>query len=150
MVGKNSSYLPVSIGGGSNSAPTGGISCCSCFTCCTCIHLSFLKVVPVITIIVIMHMHTPLLSKGIHHHHCHHCHLLDLNVISVAHWCDQDRPGLTCSRLSDAPLQIWLQVRVIKIEMIVMTIMTTTIMKMMMMITMITCSHLKLTPSANC
>jgi len=43
MVGKNSSYLPVSIGGGSNSAPTGGISCCSCFTCCTCIHLSFLK-----------------------------------------------------------------------------------------------------------
>ena len=28
----------------------------------------------------------------------------------VAHWCAQDWPGLACSRLSDAPLQIWLQV----------------------------------------
>ena len=32
------------------------------------------------------------------------------STISVAHWCAQDWPGLACSRLSDASLQIWLQV----------------------------------------
>ena len=32
------------------------------------------------------------------------------STISVAHRCAQDWPGLACSRLPDAPLQIWLQV----------------------------------------
>ena len=51
MVGKNSSYLPVSLPSRGGSTPTGGISCCSCLTCCTCINLSFLKVI-IITVVI--------------------------------------------------------------------------------------------------
>ena len=87
MVGKNSSYLPVTVGS-SGSAPTGGISCCSCLTCCTCIHLSFLK--------------------ANCHHHCRCCVIITIVTVIIVFViiidttssckCDFSRP-LVWSRL---------------------------------------------------